>query len=206
MEEFAMADNGQNVIRVCAQADVPPGTVKAFAVGSNTLAVYNIDGAYYITDDECTHAAASLADGMLEGVVIECCMHMGSFHVPTGNNVVAHLRGGVAHILKWCSRATTFSSILPTTPPESRNEGGAVARRADQLLRMRNVVAPASLCFASRMSPVWASRVGMSMAASGSVQATTKMSPACIPASALRVRNTGSGHFRPRKSNVFSVI
>ena len=24
MEEFAMADNGQNVIRVCAQADVPP--------------------------------------------------------------------------------------------------------------------------------------------------------------------------------------
>ena len=38
-----MADNGQNVIRVCAQADVPPGTVKAFAVGSNALAVYNID-------------------------------------------------------------------------------------------------------------------------------------------------------------------
>jgi nitrite reductase/ring-hydroxylating ferredoxin subunit len=87
MEEFAMADNGQNVIRVCAQADVPPGTVKAFAVGSNTLAVYNIDGAYYITDDECTHAAASLADGMLEGDVIECCMHMGSFHVPTGDVV-----------------------------------------------------------------------------------------------------------------------
>jgi nitrite reductase/ring-hydroxylating ferredoxin subunit len=48
-------------------------------------AVYNIDGTYYITDDECTHAAASLADGMLEGDVIECCMHMGSFHVPTGN-------------------------------------------------------------------------------------------------------------------------
>jgi nitrite reductase/ring-hydroxylating ferredoxin subunit len=83
----AMADNGLNVVRVCAQADVPPGTVRAFAVGSNTLAVYNIDGAYYITDDECTHAAASLADGMLDGDVIECCMHMGSFHVPTGNVV-----------------------------------------------------------------------------------------------------------------------
>jgi nitrite reductase/ring-hydroxylating ferredoxin subunit len=24
---------------------------------------------------------------MLEGDVIECCMHMGSFHVPTGNVV-----------------------------------------------------------------------------------------------------------------------
>ena len=80
-----MADNGQNLVRVCAQAEVPPGTVKAFAVGSNTLAVYNIEGRYYITDDECTHAAASLADGMLAGDVIECCMHLGSFHVPTGN-------------------------------------------------------------------------------------------------------------------------
>ena len=79
-----MADNGQNLVRVCAQAEVPPGTVKAFAVGSNTLAVYNIEGRYYITDDECTHAAASLADGMLEGDVIECCMHLGAFHVPTG--------------------------------------------------------------------------------------------------------------------------
>ena len=57
-----MADNGQNVVRVCAKADVPPGSVKALAVGSSKLAVYNIEGAYYITDDECTHAAASLAD------------------------------------------------------------------------------------------------------------------------------------------------
>jgi nitrite reductase/ring-hydroxylating ferredoxin subunit len=66
-----MADNGQNVVHVCAQADVPPRTVRVFAVGSNTLAVHNIDGAYYVTDDECTHAAASLADGMLDGDVIE---------------------------------------------------------------------------------------------------------------------------------------
>ena len=64
-----MVDNGQNAVRVCAQADVPPGSVKAFTVGPDTLAVYNIDGTYYITEDECTHAAASLADGMLEGDV-----------------------------------------------------------------------------------------------------------------------------------------
>jgi nitrite reductase/ring-hydroxylating ferredoxin subunit len=87
MEAFAMTDNGSKVVRVCARADVQPGTVRAFVVGSNTLAVYNIDGAYYVTDDECTHAAASLADGMLDGDAIECCMHMGSYHVPTGNVV-----------------------------------------------------------------------------------------------------------------------
>jgi nitrite reductase/ring-hydroxylating ferredoxin subunit len=89
MEESTMADaeNGGNVVRVCAKSDVGPDSVKAFTVGAKTLAVYNIAGKYYATDDECTHAAASLADGMLDGDVIECCMHLGSFRVPTGEVV-----------------------------------------------------------------------------------------------------------------------
>ncbi len=82
-----MADHAENIVRVCSKSEVAPASVKAFAVGTKTLAVYNIDGTFYVTDDECTHAAASLADGMLEGDVIECCMHMGSFHVPTGRVV-----------------------------------------------------------------------------------------------------------------------
>src|ERR1700691_5211935 len=82
-----MADNSENVVRVCAKSEVGPESVKAFEVGDHRLAVYNINGTFYVTDDECTHAAASLADGMLEGDVIECCMHMGSFHVPTGKVV-----------------------------------------------------------------------------------------------------------------------
>ncbi len=57
---------------------------KAFEVGDRRLAVFNIGGKFYVTDDECTHASASLADGMLDGDVIECAVHMGAFHVPTG--------------------------------------------------------------------------------------------------------------------------
>ena len=82
-----MAEDTEKVVRVCGKAEVEPGAVKAFAVGPSMLAVYNIDGTYYVTDDECTHAAASLADGILEGDVIECCMHMGSFNVVTGEPV-----------------------------------------------------------------------------------------------------------------------
>jgi nitrite reductase/ring-hydroxylating ferredoxin subunit len=74
----------ENVVRVCSQSDISPETVKAFEVGDHRLAVYNIDSKFYVTDDECTHAAASLADGMLDGDVIECCLHFGAFHVPTG--------------------------------------------------------------------------------------------------------------------------
>jgi nitrite reductase/ring-hydroxylating ferredoxin subunit len=74
----------ESVVRVCSQADIAPNTVKAFEVGDHTLAVYNIDGELYVTDNECTHGAASLADGMLDGDVIECSLHFGAFHVPTG--------------------------------------------------------------------------------------------------------------------------
>jgi nitrite reductase/ring-hydroxylating ferredoxin subunit len=76
-----MADN---IARICAQAEIPPDSVKAFDVGDKRLAVFNIAGKFYITDDECTHASASLADGMLDGEVIECSMHLGAFHAPTG--------------------------------------------------------------------------------------------------------------------------
>jgi nitrite reductase/ring-hydroxylating ferredoxin subunit len=73
-----------NIVRVCAQSEIAPDSVKAFEVGDKRLAVFNITGRFYVTDDECTHASASLADGMLDGEVIECAVHMGAFHVPTG--------------------------------------------------------------------------------------------------------------------------
>jgi len=74
----------ENVVKVCAQADIAPETVQAFDVADKRLAVFHIGGKYYVTDDECTHASASLADGLLEGDVIECAVHLGAFHVPTG--------------------------------------------------------------------------------------------------------------------------
>jgi nitrite reductase/ring-hydroxylating ferredoxin subunit len=76
-----MADN---VVRVCGQADIAPETVAAFDVDDRRLAVFNIGGKFYATDDECTHASASLADGILEGTTIECAVHLGAFDVPTG--------------------------------------------------------------------------------------------------------------------------
>jgi nitrite reductase/ring-hydroxylating ferredoxin subunit len=74
---------------VCAVSDVPENSVKRFEIGTTALAVYNIGGAFYATDDECTHGAASLADGILEDDVIECTMHFGAFNVKTGVAVQA---------------------------------------------------------------------------------------------------------------------
>jgi nitrite reductase/ring-hydroxylating ferredoxin subunit len=74
-------------IPVCAAADLPPGSVKSFEIGEELVAVYNIGGTFYATEARCTHATANLADGILEGDVIECSLHFGAFHVPSGKAV-----------------------------------------------------------------------------------------------------------------------
>lgn len=48
------------------------------------LAIFNIAGDYYVTDDCCTHQEASLSEGYLQDDTIECPRHQGVFHVPTG--------------------------------------------------------------------------------------------------------------------------
>ena len=93
-----MAPEADSVVRVCSKSEVTPGSVKAFAVGDKTLAVYNTDGTFYVTDDECTHAAASLADGMIEGDVIEVLHAHGLVPYPDRQGDAAALRGSAAHL------------------------------------------------------------------------------------------------------------
>jgi nitrite reductase/ring-hydroxylating ferredoxin subunit len=48
------------------------------------LAVYNLDGEYFVTDDLCTHGPGSLSEGYIEGDTIECDFHNGVFSIKTG--------------------------------------------------------------------------------------------------------------------------
>jgi len=47
-----------NIVRICAKTEIAPESVKAYDVGDKRLAVFNIGGRYYVTDDECTHACS----------------------------------------------------------------------------------------------------------------------------------------------------
>ena len=77
------------VVKVCSTSEVAEGSVQRFEVGNNVIAVYNLGGTFYATDNECTHGAASLADGILEDDIIECSLHFGAFNVKTGEAVQA---------------------------------------------------------------------------------------------------------------------
>ncbi|HZU62242.1 MAG TPA: Rieske 2Fe-2S domain-containing protein [Novosphingobium sp.] len=48
------------------------------------LVVCLVEGAYYVTDDLCSHGDASLAEGWLEGFDLVCPYHSGAFDVRTG--------------------------------------------------------------------------------------------------------------------------
>src|SRR5262249_9572820 len=74
-------------IDLCSSAEVAPGSALKVESGDLALAVFNVDGTFYVTDDNCTHGPGSLSEGFLEGEVIECNFHNGQFNVRTGEVV-----------------------------------------------------------------------------------------------------------------------
>src|SRR5688572_6353624 len=83
----ASVSNMSELTKICPTSEVAENSVKSFEVGDNVIAVYNVGGTFYATDNECTHGAASLADGILEDDIIECSLHFGAFNVKTGEAV-----------------------------------------------------------------------------------------------------------------------
>jgi nitrite reductase/ring-hydroxylating ferredoxin subunit len=70
----------------CKIADVSPGGVRRIEVpGRAPIAIFNVAGTFYATDDTCTHGQASLADGVFDEHVIECPFHAGTFDVRSGD-------------------------------------------------------------------------------------------------------------------------
>jgi nitrite reductase/ring-hydroxylating ferredoxin subunit len=76
-----------NRVDLCSTADVAPGNALKVEAGTLTLAVFNVDGAFYVTDDLCTHGPGSLSEGYIEDDVVECNFHNGQFNIKTGEVV-----------------------------------------------------------------------------------------------------------------------
>ena len=70
-------------VKVCGVNELQPGEALRFEA-SCPVAVFRVGDQFYATDDTCTHAAASLADGYIEGDVVECPFHSAKFCVRTG--------------------------------------------------------------------------------------------------------------------------
>jgi p-cumate 2,3-dioxygenase ferredoxin subunit len=71
--------------------DLAPGQMKRIERdGAAAIALFNVAGALYATQDACTHARSSLTEeGRLTDNVIECGWHFGTFDVSTGRALSA---------------------------------------------------------------------------------------------------------------------
>jgi nitrite reductase/ring-hydroxylating ferredoxin subunit len=71
-------------IELCSTEEVAVGTALKVETAGLTLAVFNVDGEFYVLDDLCTHGPGSLSEGYIEGDIVECNFHNGQFNIRTG--------------------------------------------------------------------------------------------------------------------------
>ena len=74
-------------IALCKPAEVSVGAAIRVEKEGLTLAVFNLEGEFHVTDDACTHGPGSLSEGCIEGDVVECDFHNGAFNIRTGEVV-----------------------------------------------------------------------------------------------------------------------
>ena len=76
-------------IRLCRREEVEAGQAIRIENGKLVLAVFNLNGDFFVTDDACTHGPGSLSEGCVEGDIVECDFHNGAFNIRTGEVTAA---------------------------------------------------------------------------------------------------------------------
>ena len=76
-------------VDVAALEEVTVFLPKRVFLGGHEIALFSVDGEIYATDNICTHAYASLADGFVDGDTVECPLHEACFDIRTGKALTA---------------------------------------------------------------------------------------------------------------------
>ncbi len=71
-------------VTVARVGEIAAGDVKIVRLDDTTVAVFHLDDGYWAIEDVCTHDGGPVAEGPLEGGVIECPRHGARFDVRTG--------------------------------------------------------------------------------------------------------------------------
>jgi len=74
-------------VRVASTSDLEPGSAKTVEVNGKAIALYNVGGKIFATDNTCLHQGGPLGEGILEGEIVTCPWHMWEYNVRTGENL-----------------------------------------------------------------------------------------------------------------------
>ena len=71
-------------VRAANISEVKLGMAKAVTISGKRIALYNVDGKIYATDNACLHQGGPLGEGELMDNVITCPMHGWQYDVSNG--------------------------------------------------------------------------------------------------------------------------
>ena len=74
-------------VKVASLPELTPGTAKVVEVMGKTIALFNVGGKIYATDNTCLHQGGPLGEGDLTGEVVVCPWHQWEYNVCTGELV-----------------------------------------------------------------------------------------------------------------------
>jgi nitrite reductase/ring-hydroxylating ferredoxin subunit len=74
-------------VKVASLSELAPGSAKAVEVKGKAIALFNVQGTIYATDNTCLHQGGPLGEGELMGEVIICPWHQWEYNVRTGEMV-----------------------------------------------------------------------------------------------------------------------
>ena len=75
-------------VKVMSVDELPQGEATEKFVAGRPVALYNVGGQFYATNNMCVHRGGPLGQGRLDGTVIMCPWHAWTFDVTTGENTV----------------------------------------------------------------------------------------------------------------------
>ncbi len=84
MSATVEGDARVGLVALCDATEVTPDLPLRVVMNGVAYAVFNLEGQFYATQDECTHGPGSLAEGFLMGAEIECPFHQGRFDIRSG--------------------------------------------------------------------------------------------------------------------------
>jgi nitrite reductase/ring-hydroxylating ferredoxin subunit len=83
-------------VKVAKTSEIAPGQGKQVEVNGKKIALFNVEGSFYVIDDTCTHRGGPLSEGALEGKKVTCPWHGATYDLTTGEVLSPPAPKGVA--------------------------------------------------------------------------------------------------------------
>ena len=72
-------------VKVAKVGDIAEGDLKKVDIDGEPVALFNVEGKIYATQNECSHVGCGLDENhAIEGDVVECTCHGSKFNIKTG--------------------------------------------------------------------------------------------------------------------------